>query len=180
MSAGPLLGGAYFMRMQAAAPGRVYTIGVYGSNKERFFRAIGEAGIDIFLDVRRRRGVRGPLYPFANAKRLMAELAELGIPYRHILELAPQNATREIQYAADARAKQRKSERRTLAPEYIREYVPQTLDVFDFAALAKELHAFHAPVLCCVERYPEACHRSLVAPQLAQAMHADEVVHLFP
>ena len=159
---------------------RVYTIGLYGSDKERFFRAIAEAGVDIFLDVRRRRGVRGPLYPFANAKRLMAELALLGIPYRHVLELAPENATRAIQYAADDRAKERKSERRLLAPEYVREYVPQTLDRFDFAKLAKELQGFRAPVLCCLERYPEACHRSLVAPLLASAMHATEVIHLYP
>ncbi|MBC5816572.1 MAG: hypothetical protein GIW97_08530 [Candidatus Eremiobacteraeota bacterium] len=121
----------------------VYTIGVYGSDKERFFAAITSAGIDIFLDVRRRRGVRGPLYPFANAKRLTAEL----------------HATRAIQYAADDRAKERKSERRQLA---------------------RELKDFRAPVLCCVERYPQGCHRGLAARLLAAAMNATEVVQLFP
>ncbi|MFN2529070.1 MAG: DUF488 family protein [Candidatus Baltobacteraceae bacterium] len=158
----------------------VYTIGVYGSDKEHFFAAIARAGIDIFLDVRRRRGVRGPLYPFANAKRLTGELESLQIPYRHILALAPENETRAIQYAADDRAKERKSERRQLAPEYVRAYVPQTLDRFDFNELARELKEFHAPLLCCVERYPEACHRSLVALRLARAMNASEIVHLYP
>jgi len=158
----------------------VYTIGVYGSDKEHFFAAIARAGIDIFLDVRRRRGVRGPLYPFANAKRLTGELESLDIPYRHILDLAPENDTRAIQYAADDCAKERKSERRQLAPEYIRAYVPQTLDRFDFNELSLELKDFEAPLLCCVERYPEACHRSLVAPLLARAIGAGEVIHLFP
>jgi uncharacterized protein (DUF488 family) len=36
-----------------------------------------------------------------------------------------------------------------------------------------------ATALLCVERDPEACHRSLVAHELAEAYGLD-VVHLFP
>jgi uncharacterized protein (DUF488 family) len=67
-----------------------------------------------------------------------------------------------------------------LAPEYVRRYVSEVLDRFDFAALARELAGCCAPVLFCIERIPAACHRSLVAPRLAQALHAHAIVDLIP
>ena len=38
---------------------RVLTIGVYGSERETFFDALQTAGADEFVDIRRRRAVRG-------------------------------------------------------------------------------------------------------------------------
>ena len=57
----------------------------------------------LLLDVRQRRGVRGPEYAWANSKRLQAALAEAGIAYEHRPELAPTTAMRKLQYAEDDR-----------------------------------------------------------------------------
>jgi uncharacterized protein (DUF488 family) len=153
---------------------------VYGAGERSFFDALQAAGVDVFLDIRRRRAVRGAHYAFANARRLIAALTERHISYRHILELAPDREMLDLQHAVDARERHRFSERTQLAPEYLERYVPLVLERFDFAKLADELREFHAPVLFCVERVPEACHRSLVAPRLAGALETTEVVHLMP
>ena len=60
---------------------KIVTIGAYGYDADRFFAALQGAGVDTFCDVRRRRGVRGSEYAFANRARLEARLAELGIRY---------------------------------------------------------------------------------------------------
>jgi uncharacterized protein (DUF488 family) len=159
---------------------RVCTIGVYGASRETFFEALERARADVLIDIRRRRAVRGPRYTFANAKRLIAELERRGIAYRHELGLAPTAAMLTMQHEADAGAKQRYSERTKLAPEYVKRYTAEVLKRFDFAALAGELAGFHAPVLLCIERVPAACHRSLAAPPLAEALGTDEVEHLVP
>ena len=159
---------------------RVCTIGVYGSDQHAFFAALEDAGVDVFLDIRRRRAVRGPRYAFANARRLMHELGVRGIAYRHILELAPTPDLLDLQHAADAEQRLRYSERTALAPEYVRRYRAEILERFDFGALARELAQFRAPVLFCIERIPQACHRTLVAPELARALGGAEIVDLLP
>jgi hypothetical protein len=85
-----------------------------------------------------------------------------------------------LQHAVDAREGKRYAERTQLAPEYLERYVPLVLERFDFATLAHELRESRAPVLFCVERTPQACHRSLVAPRLARALGTSEVAHLMP
>jgi uncharacterized protein (DUF488 family) len=159
---------------------RVFTIGVYGFDRETFFASLEDAGIDAFIDVRRRRAARGSRYAFANKNRLVAELTRRGIPYRHELGLAPENATRAVQYAIDAEQGVSQSQRTALAPAYIDRYVRESLDTFDFETLAHELRDANAPVIFCLERLPAACHRSLVAPRLAVALGLppDDVVHL--
>lgn len=166
--------------MKSSSPVKVCTIGVYGSTRAAFFDALETAGVDVLLDIRRRRAVRGSQYTFANAERLTGELAAREIEYRHILDLAPDEETLAIQHAADNEAKRLKSERTELSPEYIDQYVSHTLNRFDFSTLARELAAFNAPVLFCIERIPDACHRSLVAPKLAKALDTSEIVHLIP
>jgi uncharacterized protein (DUF488 family) len=166
--------------MAAARKPTVFTIGVYGSDEGTFFDALATARIDVFLDIRRRRAVRGSRYAFANAKRLIAGLAARNIAYRHIIDLAPHRSMLALQHAVDASEKRRFAERTVLAPEYIRRYVPEVLDEFDFDALARALHGCRAPVLFCIERIPQACHRSLAAPRLAAAFGTTEIVHLIP
>lgn len=158
----------------------VFTIGVYGTAQEPFFDALLGAGIDAFLDIRRRRAVRGRRYAFANARRLMDGLARRGIPYMHVLDLSPDRSLLALQHDADALAKQRGSQRMQLDPRYIERYRSEVLDRFDFTALAQSLRGVRAPVLFCIERFPSACHRSLAAPPLARALETDEVVHLIP
>jgi uncharacterized protein (DUF488 family) len=131
------------------------------------------------LDVRQRRGVRGSEYAWANAARLQAALREAGIAYRHHKELAPTTELRQLQYREDASAGVGKRSRVELAPEYVRRYTDEILDRADLGAVVAKLPADSAAALLCVERDPEACHRSLIAQRLA-AEHGLSVTHLRP
>jgi len=133
----------------------------------------------LLLDVRQRRGVRGPQYAWANCARLQATLRGAGIAYRHHKELAPTTELRRLQYREDDRQGVGKRSRTQLAPEYRERYVAEILDRADLDALAAELPTDSAAALMCVERDPEACHRSLIAERLA-AEHGVEVIHLRP
>src|SRR3954463_1386805 len=79
----------------------VLTIGAYGWDAETFCAALVRERVGVFCDLRRRRGVRGPEYAFVNSTRLQQRLEELGIAYRHRLDLAPSTAIRQAQYAVD-------------------------------------------------------------------------------
>jgi uncharacterized protein (DUF488 family) len=136
------------------------------------------AGVALVLDVRQRRGVRGREYAWANARRLQAALAEAQIGYRHLPELAPTTELRRLQYREDDRRGVGKRSRDELAPEYRDRYVREILDPVDLAPVAAELSAGPAALLC-VERDPEACHRSLVAERLATELGL-QVAHLRP
>jgi uncharacterized protein (DUF488 family) len=158
---------------------RVFTIGVYGFDPESFFGTLEEAGIDVFLDIRQRRGLRGPRYAFANVGRLTTELGHRNIAYRHLKELAPDPQIRDLQRAADAATGTVKSERTELSDAFVKAYATTKLDHFDWGVLVADLGSFRAPALFCVEQRPESCHRSLVAPRLARMLDAD-VVDLMP
>ena len=82
---------------------RVATIGVYDFTGATFLAALRDADVELLLDVRQRRGVRGPDYAWANSMRLQAALAEAGIAYRHHPGLAPTTELRQLQYAEDER-----------------------------------------------------------------------------
>jgi uncharacterized protein (DUF488 family) len=148
---------------------QIVTIGAYGWDAERFFRALVEAGVDTFCDVRQRRGVRGSEYAWANSQRLQARLAELGIRYAHRKDLAPSPATRADQYAADRANHTAKRQRVALSETFADAYTRERLADFDSAAF---LAAFDTPprvlALFCVEREPAACHRALLAARLAR------------
>ena len=90
----------------------IATIGVYGFDRDSFLAALGGAGIDLLLDVRQRRGVRGSEYAWANARRLQDALAEAEIGYSHLKELAPTTAMRELQYREDDRRGEGKRSRK--------------------------------------------------------------------
>ena len=146
---------------------RVATIGVYGFSLDGFLEALREADVRLLLDVRQRRGVRGSQYAWANAVRLQAALARAGIEYRHHRELAPTTELRQLQYREDARRGVGKRSRVELAPEYRRRYLAEILDRVDLGPIVETLPTDGRAALFCVERDPEACHRSLVAERLA-------------
>ena len=98
------------------------TIGVYGFTLEEFLRTLRDADVRLVLDVRQRRGVRGPQYAWANSKRLQAALADAGIGYQHHPELAPTTELRQLQYLEDDRLGVGKRSREQLAPEYVERY----------------------------------------------------------
>ncbi|MEA2439909.1 MAG: hypothetical protein QOH76_1333 [Thermoleophilaceae bacterium] len=158
---------------------RVATIGVYGSTVDRFLAALRAAGVRLVIDVRQRRGVRGSEYAWANSLRLQAALREAGIAYSHWRSLAPTTELRHLQYAEDARQGVGKRSRSELAPEYVSRYTREILDHADLDGLLAELPADGAGALLCVERDPEACHRSLVAERLADE-YGVAVEHLRP
>lgn len=147
---------------------RILTIGVYGFTADHFFAALEAADADLFCDLRARRGVRGREYAFANATRLQAELAARDIEYRHYSALAPTREIRNTQYRADAAVGVAKRKRDELDPAFIERYQRLLQTAEAEGAIAEIAAAATAPILFCVERLPQACHRSLVAARLAE------------
>jgi uncharacterized protein (DUF488 family) len=156
----------------------IATIGVYGADLERFLATLREAGVNLVLDVRQRRGVRGAEYAWANARRLEAELAGAGVVYQHLPELAPTTSMREAQYEADAARGEGKRSRTVLAPAYVERYTEEILDRADLDPIVRFIGRSTAALLC-VERDAAACHRSLVAARLARE-YDFRVVNLRP
>jgi uncharacterized protein (DUF488 family) len=154
------------------------TIGVYGFDRESFLATLDAAGVELVLDVRQRRGVRGSEYAWANAGRLQAALAAAGIGYSHLKELAPTTELRELQYREDDRRGEGKRSRTVLAPEYTRLYKEQVLDPADLDPLVKWIGTSKAALLC-VERDAPACHRWLIATRL-RGEYGFDVEHLRP
>jgi uncharacterized protein (DUF488 family) len=154
------------------------TVGVYGFDGPAFLRRLQEAGVTLVLDVRQRRGVRGSEYAWANARRLEAALAEAGIAYSHLAELAPTTELRQLQYQEDERRGEGKRSRTVLSTEYARRYEEEILNQVDLDPIVKWVGSKHAALLC-VERDPEACHRSLIAARLEREF-GFEVQHLRP
>jgi uncharacterized protein (DUF488 family) len=154
------------------------TIGVYGFDGPSFLGALAEAEVTLVLDVRQRRGVRGSQYAWANARRLQAALEEAEIAYSHLPELAPTTEMRQLQYREDERRGEGKRSRTELAPEYVSRYEAEVLDQVDLDPIVRWIGARRAALLC-VEKDPEACHRSLIARRLEREF-GFEVEHLKP
>ncbi|MGN6253585.1 MAG: DUF488 domain-containing protein [Solirubrobacterales bacterium] len=154
------------------------TIGVYGFDRESFLAALEGAGVELLLDVRQRRGVRGSEYAWANAQRLEAALAEAGVGYTHVKELAPTTEMREAQYRWDEERGVGKRNRTVLAPIYVERYTAEVLDQVDLDPIIRWIGQQRA-ALMCVERDAEACHRSLIAARL-QEEFGFETEHLRP
>src|SRR4051812_42207498 len=152
---------------EASCVASLVTIGVYDWTLETFLAALNDANVRQLLDLRQRRGVRGSQYAWANSKRLQAALATAGIGYEHLPELAPTTDLRQLQYAEDTRLGEGKRSRTKLAPAYVERFTRERLDQVDLAPIAASLPADATTALLCVERDPEACHRSLVAERMA-------------
>ena len=157
----------------------IATVGVYEFDAPGFIRALGAAGVTQIVDVRQRRGVRGPQYAWANARRLQALLADAHIGYEHRPEFAPTTELRHLQYRDDDRQGVGKRSRVRLSPEYIRRYTEEILDHAPLESLVEQLPVHGIGALLCVEATAQACHRSLVAERLVDRFRF-EVVHLEP
>jgi uncharacterized protein (DUF488 family) len=158
---------------------RIATIGVYEFDAETFIQTLDDAGVTKLLDIRQRRGVRGARYAWANSIRLQALLGDARIGYEHHPELAPDTELRHLQYREDDREGVGKRTRVRLAPEYVRRYTEEILDVAPLDPLVRQLPVHGIAALLCVETTAQACHRSLVAGRLAER-YDFEVVHLTP
>ena len=144
------------------------TIGVYGFDGDSFLDQLRLADVRLLVDVRQRRGVRGPDYAWANSRRLQEALAQANIAYAHHPELAPTTELRQLQYAEDDRRGVGKRSRHQLAGEYTRRYTTEILDRVDLAPIVAALPGSGTAALLCVESDAEACHRSLIAERLHQ------------
>jgi len=150
-----------------------YTLGVYGLTAEVFFKKIENNNIDTFLDIRRRRAVRGSQYAFANSKRLQNKLSELGIRYIHIPDLSPTNEIKNMQYAEDEKSGTTQRKRESLSKVFISAYKNQILNKYSLPDMINNLkkEGTKKALLFCVEKNPTACHRSLVAEKLNRTHH---------
>jgi uncharacterized protein (DUF488 family) len=155
-----------------------FTIGVYHSTGEEYFKKLTDNNIDTFCDIRQRRGVRGSQYAFVNSKRLQDKLNELGIKYQHIPALAPTTEIRESQKKADKETGELKRNRDKLGQVFIKTYKENILGKFDLKLFTGELTEIEAKkvVFFCVEEKPEACHRKLVTDQLEKLGY--KITHL--
>lgn len=147
-----------------------FTIGVFNSGKQEFFGKLTKYKIDVFCDIRQRRGVRGDKYSFVNNKRLQQSLEELGIQYQYVPGLAPTPALRQLQKDSDTTTGKTKTDRQELSKEFIREYTNNILNKFDFETFFDEIQENGSKriVFFCVEQLPEACHRYLVANWISE------------
>ena len=156
---------------KSEVPESLLTIGVFGRDEESFFASLKHGGVDAFIDIRQRRGVRGSQYAFVNSTRLQSHLAEICVPYVHLKELAPTMAVRDAQKRSDAQLGVSKRDRRNLSNAFIDAYSSEILCPLDPQAILDQFPSgCLRPVLFCVEGAPEACHRSLAAEWLGSAV----------
>jgi uncharacterized protein (DUF488 family) len=156
-----------------------FTVGVYNSTESSFFDKLKSNNIDTFVDVRRRRGVRGKKYSYVNSKKLQAKLHELNIQYCHILDLAPTNDIRDAQKQLDKQSNTAKRNRTELGELFKSRYSDEVLSTYDLVKLQEDLERKGATnvVFFCVEEHPKACHRSLITDRLEED-YGSKVVHL--
>lgn len=147
----------------------LFTIGVYGLNEDSFFRKLIENNIDVFCDIRQRRGVRGKKYSFVNSTYLQNKLSELGIGYIYEKQFAPTREIRELQWAEDKLLHHNKKDRNSLGNAFCCGYelLLDSSNLDDFMTSLQELNAQNV-VFFCVETLPQACHRSLLAKRLSK------------
>lgn len=149
----------------------IKTIGVYGSTEDSFFKSLLDAKVDVFCDIRQRRGVRGSKYAYVNSTYLQKKLHTIGIGYVHIKELAPSSELRKKQKIDDIHSGTLKRNRETLSKTFIEGYKEENLQYFPIKRLINGLPD-NAKNIClfCVEQKPIACHRSLAAEFLSERL----------
>jgi uncharacterized protein (DUF488 family) len=157
----------------------LYTIGVYGSTEATFFDALVNANIDLFVDIRVRRGLRGHTYAYANSAYLQDKLKSLNIDYLHYLPLAPTVAVKQVQEDMDKQAKTARRQRETLSPVFIETYTSEILSRFELDDFLKAAAGHKNICMFCVEQHPQACHRSIAGARLSERLNIP-LNHLLP
>lgn len=145
-----------------------FSIGVYGTSEESFFKKLRDSKIDTFCDIRNRRSVRGALYSYANANRLQTKLITEGIRYIYVPDLSPTEEIREIQREVDKKEGVLNSKRENLNGVFKNAFRKKILAKFNFKKFLDDLERQGAKkvALFCVESDANACHRSLVTEKL--------------
>jgi len=104
----------------------------------------------------------------------------VGIRYLYRRDLAPEPSIRAIQGESDKAHHVLKRARERLEPRFIEAYTDHCLAPFDTQAFIEQLEEeVQVVALFCIEREPDACHRSLVAQHLIKEAGV-HVTHLMP
>ncbi len=146
---------------------KVFTVGVYGFSEFEFFQVLKKHNINVFIDIRLRRGMRGKPYAFVNSLHLQDTLEHLGMRYVYAKQLAPSQTIRALQKEQDLKNHTTKQKREELSEPFVQAYKTTCLERLDASQF---VHAFDPQanlLLFCVESRPEGCHRSLVAEKLS-------------
>ena len=142
---------------------RVFTIGYEGATVDEFLAALTRAGVEQVADIRAIAASRRP--GFAKSS-LAANLASVGIGYRHFRALGTPKEGRDAAKKGDRATLERVYADQIELPEAQAE-----------AEMLKALAAEKRTALLCFERDPSMCHRSLF---IAAAMPDAQVSHLMP
>lgn len=129
--------------------------------------ALTLAEADALIDIRARRGLRGSVFAWGNSRHLQSLVADAGIRYLHLPEFAPTESIRDLQKAADRESATAKRKRSELSRAFAEAYEREILRTDSSARLLAAIpDGVSRPALLCVERLPEACHRSLLASRI--------------
>lgn len=153
----------------------IITCGVYGFTADAFEAAVVASKPDVFVDTRRRRGVRGAQYSFANSNRLQDMLAKNDITYIHRIDLAPSAALVKREGENDRNRHIARHDRDQLSDEFIASYQQDVLEDFDAQAFWESLGKPNRILILCVEETPAACHRGLLAAAIVDQLGWDRV-----
>jgi len=135
-------------------PKTLSTIGYEGKTIDEFLAELGDAGVELLIDV---RAVAASRRPGFSKSALRAALAERGIDYLHLRALGTPKPGR------DAARKGRVAEMHAIYEEQLQ--TPEAeLAMAQADAAATQRHA----VLLCFEADVHRCHRAIVAERLAQ------------
>jgi uncharacterized protein (DUF488 family) len=158
---------------------KIVTIGGYGFDEASFMKALSQARVGIFVDVRQRRGLRGRRYSFLNSSKLQALLKGAGIRYIYIPQLAPTSSIRALQKTSDEIAGVLKSQRQRLSAEFVAGYKAEILQPFENEHFLSAIRGAEVVALFCVEGEPYACHRSIAAQYFSEELNL-ETEHIRP
>lgn len=148
----------------------IYTIGGYGHSETSFFEALRKNRIDLLIDIRQRRGMRGRTHSFLNATKLQEKLGEIGVAYIFLKELAPTTEVRNVQRHADEVSRQSKRGRLFLSDAFISAYKSEVLDRLNIDHVIDRASGFERVCFFCVESGHRACHRSIVSDWLETSL----------
>ena len=142
---------------------RIFPIGYEHATVDEFLAALAKGGVEQVADIRAIAASRRP--GFAKSA-LAANLASVGIGYRHFHALGTPKPGRDAAKKGDRATLERVYAGQLELPEAQAE-----------AAALKEMVAERPTAILCFERDPAMCHRSLlIAAELPKA----DVTHLFP
>ena len=142
---------------------RVFTIGYENATVDEFLRALRGAGVEQVADIRAIAASRRP--GFAKSA-LAANLASVGIGYRHLRALGTPKEGRDAAKKGDRATLERVYQSQLHLPEAQAEL-----------AILKEMIAERPTALLCFERDPAMCHRSIL---ISETMADATIIDLFP